>query len=124
MNDSANAVRLPSGDEVIAPVTILDAQGHVYHLYVTQVEDRQNVARQLSDRGIQTGIHYPIPIHLQPAYAELGLPAGSFPVTEDAASKILSLPMFAELTGEQIRYVVESLAEIARPPAPAHASVA
>jgi dTDP-4-amino-4,6-dideoxygalactose transaminase len=102
----------------------LDAQGHVYHLYVTQVEDRENVQRRLSERGIQTGIHYPIPIHLQPAYAELGLSAGRFPVTESAAATILSLPMFPELTGEQIRYVAGSLAEIARPPASAHASVA
>ena len=102
----------------------LDAEGHVYHLYVTQVEDRQNVQRHLSERGIQTGIHYPIPIHLQPAYAELGLRTGSFPVTEGAAAKILSLPMYPELEGEQIRYVVESLAEIARPAPQAHASVA
>lgn len=102
----------------------LDAEGHVYHLYVTQVDDRENVQRHLSERGIQTGIHYPIPIHLQPAYADLGLRAGRFPVTESTASKILSLPMFPELTGEQIRFVVESLTEIARPASAAHASVA
>jgi dTDP-4-amino-4,6-dideoxygalactose transaminase len=101
----------------------LDAEAHVYHLYVTQVEDRENVQGRLAQRGIQTGIHYPIPIHLQPAYAELGLRAGRFPATENAAARILSLPMFPELTGEQIRYVVESLAEVARPSA-VHASVA
>jgi dTDP-4-amino-4,6-dideoxygalactose transaminase len=102
----------------------LDADGHVYHLYVTQVDDRENVQRHLAQRGIQTGIHYPIPIHLQPAYVDLGLREGCFPVTENAAAKILSLPMFPELTGDQIRYVVESLAEIARPASSAHASVA
>ena len=103
---------------------VLDAEAHVFHLYVTQVEDRENVQRRLSERGIQTGIHYPIPIHLQPAYAELGLHAGRFPVTERAAAVILSLPMFAELSGEQIRYVVDSLAEVARPATSAQASVA
>lgn len=102
----------------------LDAEGHVYHLYVTQVDDRENVQKKLAERGIQTGIHYPIPIHLQPAYAELGLGAGRFPVTESAASAILSLPMFPELTAEQIRYVADSLAEVARPARVAHASVA
>ncbi|HZY98829.1 MAG TPA: DegT/DnrJ/EryC1/StrS family aminotransferase [Candidatus Baltobacteraceae bacterium] len=102
----------------------LAADGHVYHLYVTQVADRENVQRQLSERGIQTGIHYPIPIHLQPAYAELGLRSGSFPATEAAASKILSLPMYPELSGDQIRYVVEALVDVARPATLAHAGVA
>jgi dTDP-4-amino-4,6-dideoxygalactose transaminase len=101
----------------------LDAEGHVYHLYVTAVEDRERVQRDLAARGIATGIHYPVPIHLQPAYADLRRLAGSYPVTESAARTIISLPMYPELTGEQIRYVAESLAEVARPPI-RHASVA
>ena len=102
----------------------LGAEGHVFHLYVTQVENREEVQRVLSERGIQTGIHYPIPIHLQPAYAELGQGAGSYPVTEAAADVILSLPMYPELTGEQIRYVVETLVAVGRPAARVHAGVA
>ncbi|HEU5479031.1 MAG TPA: DegT/DnrJ/EryC1/StrS family aminotransferase [Candidatus Tumulicola sp.] len=89
--------------------------GHVYHLYVTQVPERAAVAEELARRGVQTGIHYPIPIHLQPAYRDLGYERGRFPNAEAAAERILSLPMFAELTGEQIEYVVAALVEATRP---------
>jgi dTDP-4-amino-4,6-dideoxygalactose transaminase len=91
----------------------LDAQGHVYHLYVVEVEDRDRVAEELGKRGIATGVHYPIPIHLQPAYADLRRPEGSFPVTEAAAHRVLSLPMYPELKAEHIRYVVDALREVA-----------
>ena len=87
----------------------------MYHLYVTHVDDRERVQRELTERGIQTGIHYPIPIHLQPAYRELERGERSFPVTERLAGTLLSLPMFPELTAEQVRYVVDSLAAVARP---------
>lgn len=76
----------------------------VYHLYVIQVEDRDGLATYLHDKGISTGIHYPVPIHLQPAYRELGHGKGSFPVCEQRAATILSLPMYAELTSSQIEY--------------------
>jgi dTDP-3-amino-3,4,6-trideoxy-alpha-D-glucose transaminase len=89
--------------------------GHVYHLYVTQVPERAAVAEELARRGVQTGIHYPIPIHLQPAYRDLGYERGRFPKTEAAAERILSLPMFAELTDEQIEYVVAALVETTGP---------
>lgn len=95
-------------------------EGHVYHLYVTQVSERASVQMQLQRRGIQTAIHYPIPIHLQPAYRELGYGNGRFPITEAAAKRILSLPMFPELTPQQIEYVVEALTdavELVRHPA-------
>ncbi|HTU80820.1 MAG TPA: DegT/DnrJ/EryC1/StrS family aminotransferase [Candidatus Acidoferrales bacterium] len=98
-----------STPQTIAP------QGHVHHLYVVEVADRDDVVRTLSRRGVQTGIHYPIPIHLQPAYADLDLPRGSFPRTEAAAGRILSLPMYPELSEEQIDYVVDALAEAAKP---------
>ena len=78
---------------------------HVYHLYVVQTEARDDLQRALSDAGIQSGIHYPIPIHLQPAYASLGHQAGDFPESERQAERVLSLPMFAELTNEQIQTV-------------------
>ena len=89
-------------------------ESDVYHLYVVEVEQREQVIAALRDCGIASGIHYPIPIHLQPAYADLGLGRGAFPRTERSAERLLSLPMFPELTGEQIDLVVETLAS-ARP---------
>jgi dTDP-4-amino-4,6-dideoxygalactose transaminase len=81
----------------------------VYHLYVIQVEQRSALQSYLKEQRIATGIHYPIPLHLQPAYAYLGLPEGSFPVTEKLAHRIVSLPMYPELTEEQIRFVTEQI---------------
>lgn len=97
---------------ITPPVRLHD--GHVHHLYVIEVEHRDRVQAALSERGIATGIHYPIPIHLQPAYADLGLAPGSFERTEHSADRLLSLPMFAELTGDQIDAVVEALASCRR----------
>ena len=73
----------------------------VYHLYVVQVRDRDRVRRQLQEAGVQTGIHYPVPLHLQPAYAHLGYQRGDFPIAEKMAGCILSLPMFPEITAKQ-----------------------
>lgn len=78
---------------------------HVYHLYVVQPASRQQLQAALDAANISHGIHYPIPIHLQPAFADLGLKAGSFPVAEALAAKIVSLPMFPEITGEQLQRV-------------------
>lgn len=86
-----------------------EGRGHVYHLFVIQVDDRDNVAEKLKAKGVATGLHYPIPLHLQKAYAHHGFKKGQFPVTERAAERILSLPMFPELTNDQIDYVCESL---------------
>jgi dTDP-4-amino-4,6-dideoxygalactose transaminase len=94
----------------IKPPLRLSEEGHVYHLYVVEVEQRERVMATLRERGIATGIHYPVPIHLQPAYADLGLGRGAFPRTERSADRILSLPMFPELTHEQIDLVVDGLA--------------
>jgi len=85
---------------------------HVYHLYVVQLAARDPVQRLLSEAGIQTGIHYPVPIHLQPAYASLGYKAGDFPETERQAGRVLSLPMFPEMTDEQLAYVAETIRRI------------
>lgn len=81
----------------------------VYHLYVVELGERDRARDLLSGLGIQTGIHYPVPIHLQPAYRDLGLARGSFPKTEAAASQLLSLPMFPELTEAQIERVVAGI---------------
>jgi dTDP-4-amino-4,6-dideoxygalactose transaminase len=84
---------------------------HVYHLFMIQVPRRDALRQFLQDHGVQTGIHYPTPIHLQAAYADHGWKKGDFPVTEALASRIVSLPMFPELTNEQIDYVCDHVAE-------------
>jgi len=83
----------------------------VYHLYVVQLDDRDGVRAKLDAAGVGTGVHYPVPLHLQPAWAYLGYREGQFPVSERLAKHILSLPMFPEITEEQIDYVVEQLAK-------------
>ena len=82
---------------------------HVYHLYVVQSEARESLQQSLSESGVQTGIHYPIPIHLQPAYATLGYSRGDFPEAERQAERVLSLPMFPELTEAQLKRVAEAI---------------
>jgi dTDP-4-amino-4,6-dideoxygalactose transaminase len=82
---------------------------HAYHLYVIEVDDRDRVRQALANQGIATGIHYPIPIHQQVASRGVGRVAGSMAVTEAISSRILSLPMYAELTDAQIEYVVTRL---------------
>ena len=84
---------------------------HVYHLFVVQTGPRDALQRYLSAAGVQTGIHYPVPVHLQPAYAALGHKAGDFPNAESQAQRVLSLPMFAELTEHQLKYVAHALAD-------------
>jgi dTDP-4-amino-4,6-dideoxygalactose transaminase len=84
---------------------------HVWHLYVVRVEERDEVRSRLAAAGIETGIHYPVPVHLQPAFAHLGYAPGSFPVTEHYADRILSLPMYPELPGEAITRVAQALGE-------------
>jgi len=82
---------------------------HVYHLFVVETEYRDALREHLTEQGIQTGIHYPIPIHLQEAYSDLGLAAGAFPVSEQLARRTLSLPMFPELTPDQIEVTVGAI---------------
>jgi dTDP-4-amino-4,6-dideoxygalactose transaminase len=75
---------------------------HVYHAYVVRVRERERWRARLADAGVQTGVHYPVPVHLQPAYRDLGYGPGDFPVSESAAAQVLSLPVFPELTDVQI----------------------
>ena len=82
---------------------------HVYHLYVIQAPRRDELQARLKSQGIFAGIHYPIPIHLQKAMDFLGYRPGDLPVTERTVSQILSLPMYAEVDNEEIRYVAESI---------------
>lgn len=82
---------------------------HVYHLYVIQTAHRDALQQHLQSKGISTGLHYPIPLHLQDAYAHLGWKNGDFPVSEQIATRGLSLPMYAELRDEQINYVCSAI---------------
>jgi dTDP-4-amino-4,6-dideoxygalactose transaminase len=92
-------------------VTPYEAPGvrHVYHLYVIRTPRRDAVLARLQDRGIGAGVHYPVPVHRQPAYRKLGYDHLSLPVTEKAADEILSLPMYPELSEEQVHSVVKAL---------------
>lgn len=83
----------------------------VYHLFVIQLDNRELVAQYLKEHGIATALHYPVPLHMQKAYAQLQIPTGALPITEKVAKRILSLPMYAELTEEQIVYVCQTLKE-------------
>lgn len=96
---------------VVVP-TQMDYARHVYHVYAVLAENRDEIATKLKDAGVATGIHYPIPVHLQECFAHLGYQRGDLPVTERVADMELSLPMFAELTQEQSHRVAAALAEI------------
>ena len=85
----------------------------VYHLYVVRVDDREGLQKHLSNAKIDTGIHYPIPLHLQKAYEVLGFKPGDFPVTEKVASEIVSLPMYPQLQAEAQSRVVQKISEFA-----------
>jgi dTDP-4-amino-4,6-dideoxygalactose transaminase len=85
----------------------------VYHLYVVRTQFRDELQKHMSEAGIGTGIHYPVPLHLQRAYASMAWTKGDFPVSEEAADRILSLPMFAGLAVEQQKRVTDSIAQLA-----------
>jgi len=84
---------------------------HVYHLFVIRTPHRQKLQEHLQSNGVSTGLHYPVPLHLQKAFQYLRYRKGDFPVSEAVANQILSLPMYAELSDEQIEYVAESIGE-------------
>lgn len=96
-------------DVVIAVPSVQEWAGHSYYAYVVRVAERDQVRHDLEALGVLTGVHYPIPCHLQPACAPLGYAQGSFPVTEEYAGQILSLPLYPELTPEQIETVVAAV---------------
>ncbi len=82
---------------------------HVFHVYAVRTRRREALMKSLGDQGIQTGIHYPIPVHLQPAYADGDYPRGSFPHAEKAADEVLSLPMYPEMTEAHLQAVSQAL---------------
>ena len=97
-------------DGVILPHVASNVR-HVYHLFVIQVENRDSVLKYLNENGIGAGIHYPIPVHKQPAYTDCGYDDIALPNTESISRNIISLPMFPEISDEQIKRVVEKLKE-------------
>ena len=100
--------RMFESTEVRCPVEKEQAR-HVYHLFVIRTKKRNALQVFLKEKGIETLIHYPVPIHLQKAYTELGYRRGDLPVTEKYAHEILSLPFYPELTTEEMREVQEQV---------------
>jgi dTDP-4-amino-4,6-dideoxygalactose transaminase len=102
---------LLSGSAIGMPASIPGSR-HVYHVYAVRLRNRDTVQQRLGRVGVATGIHYPVPVHLQPAYADLGNGPGDFPHAERFAAETLSLPMFPELADEQIERVCAALVEV------------
>ncbi|PPK75693.1 dTDP-4-amino-4,6-dideoxygalactose transaminase [Methylobacter tundripaludum] len=96
-------------DSGVATPEAMPYARHVYHIYAIRTQQRSEWQQALQDKGIQTGIHYPIPVHLLPAYADLGYTQGDFPHSEQAANEVLSLPMFAELSPAQCKEVSKAV---------------
>lgn len=112
--NAAQYTRLLSGiREIRTPHVPADCE-HVFHQYTIRAERRDELQQFLSDRRIGNSVYYPVPLHLQPIYAELGHKAGSFPEAEEAAAAAISLPMFAELQTEQVERVAKAIAEFYR----------
>jgi dTDP-4-amino-4,6-dideoxygalactose transaminase len=99
--------------DVVTPYELEEAR-HVYHLYVIRTPRRDKVLAHLKSKGVDAGIHYPVPLHRQPAYLKQGYGDLSLPLTEQASAEVLSLPLFPELTYEQIAYVAEAVKEATR----------
>ncbi len=105
----AYSAALDSFDGIVPPCECVDA-AHVYHIYAIQAIDRERLIKTLTEQGIGHGIHYPVPVHLQPAYRKLlGHQPGDFPVSEQSAKRFISLPMFPELNEMQIAAVIDTV---------------
>ena len=107
-----DSILKPAGFKVIEPPENVDP---VYHLYVIQVSNREEIAKALTEHKIGHGVHYPTPLHIQPSMKHLGYKTGALPVTEHAAGRVISIPMCAELTHEQIERVCEIVIQHAKP---------
>jgi dTDP-4-amino-4,6-dideoxygalactose transaminase len=105
---AARYAKLFEGTNVRFPKEMSYAK-HVYHIYAVMAKNRDHLAKVLGDKGVATGFHYPIPVHLQPCFEHLGYKKGQFPNSERAAAEEISLPMFAELTDEQVGEIVAAV---------------
>ena len=97
-------------EEVVTPVHAADVR-HVYHVYAIRVQERDEIIRLLGEKGIGCAVHYPVPVHLQEAYRDLGHGQGDFPMAERCAAEFVSLPMFPELTPAQVETVTQGVKE-------------
>lgn len=102
--------RALAGLDVLAPAE-RNYGRHVYHLYVIQSDNRDHLRARLTEAGVETGLHYPIPLHLQKAYSALGYAEGDLPVTERVKSRVLSLPMYPGISTEAIERVATEILE-------------
>lgn len=107
--NAALYLELLAGEKQIQLPVEAAGRRHVWHIFPIRTANRDAVMEILNQRGVGCGIHYPIPVHLQEAYSSLGLKRGSFPVAERCADQFISLPMFPELSREQIETVVREL---------------
>lgn len=107
-NHASSYRKLLQNTDIILP-TEQKVSKHIYHIFAVRTADRDNLLNKLKNEGIGAGIHYPIPLHLQPAYRYLGYKAGDFPVTEKCAREIISLPMYPELDEVKIKKVAEAI---------------
>lgn len=96
-------------DGIVTPMREVPGRRGVYHLYVVRARDRDDLRDALAEKGIATGIHYPVPLHMQPAYESLGYKQGVFPVAERVTAEIVSLPIFPELTDEMVDEVAAAV---------------
>jgi dTDP-4-amino-4,6-dideoxygalactose transaminase len=108
---AARYTELLSGIRGLVTPTVPEGCTHVFHQYTIRVPDRDRVQRALAERGIASTVYYPVPLHLQPLYGALGYKRGNLPEAEGAAAEALSLPIFPELTSQQIEHVAEVLAD-------------
>jgi dTDP-4-amino-4,6-dideoxygalactose transaminase len=106
---------LLAGVEGVVTPAEADYARHIYHIYAIRTNNRDGLIRELAQRGIMCGIHYPVPLHLQDAYKSLGFRKGSFPIAERIAQEVLSLPMFAELEAKQIETVAGEIRSCLKP---------
>lgn len=90
---------------------VAEGNVHTYHQYTIIADDRDEFLKYLNDKGIAARVYYPVPLHLQPCYKDLGYSRGSFPVSEELAEKVVSLPVYPELTEEKIEYIIQTIKE-------------
>src|SRR6476619_6100926 len=100
-----------AGSKVVVPA-IAKGNHSVYNQYVVRVPNRDQVKHQLAERGVSTAIYYPIPLHMQECFAYLGNREGDFPESERACREVLALPVYPELTQEQVKYVAKTVLEV------------
>jgi dTDP-4-amino-4,6-dideoxygalactose transaminase len=113
---AAAAYRAQLGSSALLLPYEVPGVDHVYHLFVIRVPDRDRILHRLQAAGVRAGVHYPIPLHLQPAYATLGYHMGDFPHAEQASQQVLSLPLYPEISDAQIGEVAAALIDTVEAP--------